>query len=108
MKNSGMDDIRQFFRLIGEQIGEGIGESMVEAVRDSLPKLRQEISNGVPARRTAAERRGAKVSLSLTRDCPVPGCGRPGRGPRYSFLCEVHREMSAEEREKYRIRPRRT
>lgn len=93
---------------MGEQIGEAIGDSMIEAVRDSLPKLREEISQGMPNRRTSAERRGAKVSLSLTRDCPVPGCGRPGRGPRYSFLCEIHREMPKEEREKYRIRPKRT
>lgn len=108
MRTNGIEDIRQFFRQMGEQIGEAIGDSMIDAVRDSLPKLRQEISQGMPSRRSSAERRGAKVSLSLTRPCPVDGCDRPGRGPRYSFLCEVHREMPPEEREKFRIRPRRT
>lgn len=108
MKVNGVDDMKQFFRQMGEQIGAAIGESMIETVRQSLPRLRQEISlDGPGPRRSAATARGAKVSLSLTRPCPVPGCDRPGRGPRFSFLCEVHRDMPLADREKYRIRPRR-
>jgi hypothetical protein len=112
MKGSGMEDMRDLFRDIGQQIGAAIGESIVEAVRAQLPRLREELgqpgSAPVPVRRvTGTSSRGAKVSAALTRPCPVPGCTRPGRGPRFSFLCDIHRELPASEREKYRIRPRR-
>ena len=112
MKTNGIEDIRDLFREIGQQIGTAIGESMVQAVRSQLPRLREEIgqpSGAAPVVRrvTAASSRGAKVSAALTRPCPVPGCSRPGRGPRFSFLCDIHRDMPQSEREKYRIRPRR-
>ena len=120
MKTTGMEDIKELFREIGEQLGTAIGESLVEAVRAQLPRLRDELASGTigsagatssysaTARRAVAQSsRGAKVSAALTRPCPVPGCNRPGRGPRFSFLCDVHRDMPASEREKYRIRPRR-
>ena len=121
-----MDDIKDLFREIGQQLGAAIGESLIQSVRSQLPRLREELgaiptgSAGLPApshpaafgtsygrRSAASSSRGAKVSAALTRPCPVPGCTRPGRGPRFSFLCDVHREMPASEREKYRIRPRR-
>jgi hypothetical protein len=112
MKATGIEDIRELFREIGQQIGNAIGESMVEAVKAQLPRLREEIgasAGGAPVVRrvTASSTRGAKVSAALTRPCPFPGCSRPGRGPRFSFLCDIHRELPASEREKYRIRPRR-
>ena len=112
MKATGMEDISNLFREIGQQIGAAIGESMVQAVRAQLPRLREEIGQAsggsapVVRRVAAASSRGAKVSAALTRPCPVPGCTRPGRGPRFSFLCDIHRELPASEREKYRIRPR--
>jgi hypothetical protein len=121
MKTTGLEDIRELFREIGVQLGTAIGESMIQAVRAQLPRLREELASGAlggsgsppsyappAARRTVAQSsRGAKVSAALTRPCPVPGCTRPGRGPRFSFLCDVHREMPASDREKYRIRPKR-
>lgn len=108
-KATGMEDIRQLFREMGQQLGAAIGESMVDAVRTQLPRLREEIGAAAPSggRRSSSAARSAKVSLSLTKPCPVPGCNRPGRGPRFSFLCEVHRDLPAGEREKYRIRPKR-
>lgn len=108
MKNNRLEDLNRMFQEIGQQLGEAIGESMVEAVRLNIPKLRDElglVSTGA-GRRTSPAARSAKVSASLTRPCPVPGCVRPGRGPRFSFLCEVHRDLPKEEREKYRVRPK--
>ena len=119
MKTTGLEDIREVFREIGVQLGTAIGESMIQAVRAQIPRLREEIASGTlgtssapafapAARRTVAQSsRGAKVSAALTRPCPVPGCTRAGRGPRFSFLCDVHRDMPQSEREKYRIRPKR-
>lgn len=109
MKTNGSDDIRQFFRTMGQQIGEAIGESMVEAVRAQIPRLREEIASGASGGGSVRRpvHRGARVSAALTRPCPVPGCSRPGRGPRFSFLCEVHRDLPASERERYRVRPKR-
>jgi len=102
------DDVALFFREIGRQLGEAVGSSMVETLRASLPAIREEMAGAVGARSgSAGDRRAAKVSASLTRPCPVPGCNRPGRGPRFSFLCEVHRDMPVGDRDKYRIRPRR-
>jgi hypothetical protein len=108
-KAQGMDDIRLLFREMGQQLGTAIGEAMIESVRAQLPRLREEmgIAAGAAPRRLTSAQRSQKVSLSLTKPCPVPGCNRPGRGPRFSFLCEVHRDMPASEREKYRIRPKR-
>lgn len=110
MKSNSMDEMKQIFREMGQQIGAAIGESMVEAVRAQLPRLREELGSPMPSNpartRVAVAARGAKVSMALTKPCPVPECGRPGRGPRFSFLCEVHREMPPEEREKYRVRPK--
>ncbi len=114
MKSPGLEDIKGIFHDIGQQLGRAIGESMVEAVRAQLPRLREEVgaTGSAPAapspRRTAAAiSRGAKVSAALTRPCPVTGCNRPGRGPRFSFLCDLHRDLPASEREKFRIRPKR-
>lgn len=108
MTKSSNDDIRQLFRDMGHKLGTAIGESMIEAVRAQLPRLREELGQaGVPTKRGNGAARSAKVSMALTKPCPVPGCNRPGRGPRFSFLCEVHRDMPQSEREKYRIRPKR-
>ena len=81
-------------------------------MRGQLPRLRQELGAArVPAEGAAPKKatstRGARVSAALTRNCPVPGCDQPGRGPRYSFLCEKHRDLPASEREQYRVRPKR-
>ena len=109
MKNNRLDDLSRMFREIGQQLGEAIGESMVSAVREQIPRLREELGATAlgSGRRSSPAARSAKVSASLTRPCPVPGCTKPGRGPRFSFLCEVHRDMPASEREKYRVRPKR-
>ena len=105
MKATGMDEIKALFRAMGQEMGEALADSMVQAVRSQLPRLREELgTTSVPSVRSLS--RGSKVSLALTRPCPVPGCDRPGRGPRFSFLCEVHRDMPAAEREKYRVRPK--
>lgn len=101
-----MNDIKDIFRSFGHELGQALGESMLEAVRAQLPRLRAELGVPLDARRPTSTR-GAKVSQALTRPCPVDGCTRQGRGPRYSFLCEVHRDMPASEREKYRIRSKR-
>src|SRR4051794_22425818 len=100
MKSTGIEDFKELFREIGQQIGNAIGESMVDAVREQLPRLREELgasaaSAPVVRRMSAGASRGAKVSAALTRPCPVPGCSRPGRGPRFSFLCDIHRELPA-------------
>lgn len=108
MKNNRLEDLSRMFQEIGHQLGQAIGESMVEAVRLNIPRLRDElgiVSTGI-GRRTSPAARSAKVSASLTRPCPVPDCNRPGRGPRFSFLCEIHRDMPKHEREKYRVRPK--
>jgi hypothetical protein len=101
-----MEDIKEMFRAMGQELGQAIGESMVETVRSQLPRLREELGGAVAMTKGRTASRGAKVSLALTRPCPVTGCSRPGRGPRFSFLCEVHRDMPQGEREKYRIRPK--
>jgi hypothetical protein len=104
-----MEDIKELFRNMGRELGQAIGESMIETVRGELPRLRDEFSSagGPPFTRRLSTTRGARVSAALSRPCPVDGCTNPGRGPRFSFLCEVHRDLPESEREKYRVRPRR-
>lgn len=108
-----MDDIKDLIRHLGQELGRSLGESMIETVRAEMPRLRAELGlaageagvSGIVRR--PASHRGAKVSMALMKPCPVPDCHRPGRGPRFSFLCEVHRDLPAGEREKYRVRPKR-
>ena len=100
-----MGDMKLLFRNVGREIGQAIGESIVETLRAEMPRIQAELTGGpVPPRRSST--RGERVSQALLRPCPVPGCEKQGRGPRFSFLCEVHRDLPAAEREKYRVRPK--
>lgn len=38
--------------------------------------------------------------------CPYPGCGRPGKGPRFGWFCEEHRSLPKTERDRIRIAQR--
>ena|SRR5262245_9834158 len=44
--------------------------------------------------------------------CPVPGCGKPGGGPKWGWFCAEHKDLPQSEKEKARsatrMRPRLT
>ncbi len=42
----------------------------------------------------AQGRAATTPKTKVTRPCPVPGCGKPGRGPRFRWLCDDHKGMS--------------
>ena len=44
---------------------------------------------------------GKKLSaLFKGRVCPVPGCGKLGKGPRFRFFCDDHKGLSKAEQDK--------
>lgn len=54
-------------------------------------RLRSKVSGTQPAARSGRPGRPAgKVSGRTGRICPVPGCGKPGAGPRNRWFCSEH------------------
>lgn len=51
------------------------------------------VTLGAQADRTSRPR--PKASTRGIKPCKVPKCGQPSKGPRYHFLCEKHRALSA-------------
>jgi uncharacterized Zn finger protein len=46
---------------------------------------------------TISQVRKASGKGKITPPCPVPGCGHPGLGPRFHWLCQEHGSMSRSE-----------
>jgi hypothetical protein len=38
--------------------------------------------------------------------CPVPGCGKPGGGPKWGWFCAEHKDLPAAEKDKARAASR--
>jgi len=85
-----------------------IAEAVRQELRDRLahvlegpglaggPAVRRGRPPGVRAERAAKRRPRAKVL------CPVPGCGKPGAGPKYGWFCKEHASLPDGEKLKYR------
>jgi hypothetical protein len=76
-------------RLLSSRAGSGSAIAVtVPSVRVALPKA-------------AGKRRGgAGQKRNIPKKCIFPGCANPSKGPRWSFLCDKHKEAPKGERKK--------
>jgi hypothetical protein len=68
-----------------------------KAVEDALAAYRALLAVDKKSEKTVKRPGvGKKVSAALTgRTCPVPGCGKLGKGPRFRFFCDDHKGLPA-------------
>ena len=88
-------------------------------IQDIIGRAAHEIAVAVRAdigeqiARLVGGRRGAGAALELsgatglgrkrrTILCPVPGCGKPGGGPKWGWFCAEHKSLPKAEQERYR------
>lgn len=75
-------DLRALVEQLTGQLTELVAAEVERRVAETLGSLRAE----------------AKVSSRPVRLCPVPGCGKPGAGPRNRYFCSAHaKDISKEE-----------
>ncbi len=79
--------VSQVLALAESRVMDRIAAALGEAAGPSSVRARRSAQKPRPVTRPVAK---AKV----TRTCPVPGCGKPGRGPRFRWLCDEHKGMS--------------
>ena len=101
-------------RTLNAIVARAAGE-IAQAVRQNIA---DEVSRLVGGQRGAGIGGGAGIALPrLGRKrriiyCPVPGCGKPGGGPKWGWFCSEHKDLPAAEKEKARsasrARPRLT
>jgi hypothetical protein len=73
-------------------------QQIVQAVRQDIAA---QVARVVRGEAEFAPRRGkGPRSRRGPVHCVYPGCTRPHKGPRFSFLCEEHRNISAAEKAK--------
>jgi hypothetical protein len=80
-------DLAPIIRGFTDQIAAVVERQTQERIRKALLA-----SLGVGG----AARRKRKAQPNI-RPCKVPGCGRPSKGPRFGYLCEIHRELGKRE-----------
>ena len=64
-------------------------------------KVKREVQALVGRAFAGARQRGGSTGARPRniRPCRVPGCGKPSKGPRFDFFCEVHRGLPAAEKD---------
>jgi hypothetical protein len=82
------------------EIVNAAARQIIQAVRQSIADEIASVARG-DSRFTLS--RGRKTSGGPRRGpahCVYPGCNQPHKGPRFSFLCDEHRNITAAEKTK--------
>jgi hypothetical protein len=86
-------------------LGEIVARTATEIAQAVRQNIAEEVSrlvgNGTTPRRGSPLVRRRRVIL-----CPVPGCGKPGGGPKWGWFCATHKDLPAAEKEKARAATR--
>jgi hypothetical protein len=94
------DRLNPILKPLAERFAADISAAVMDfvkaRVRDEVEAVLGRAVRTMPQRAT---KRRASAGHSNIRPCRVPGCSRQSKGPRFDFFCEVHRTMSAEEKE---------
>ena len=85
-----------------------IQDIVTRAAREIAAAVRRNIADEVTALLGSG---GSTVDAQASRKrriitCPVPGCGKPGGGPKWGWFCADHRDLPAAEKEKARAATR--
>jgi hypothetical protein len=84
------------------QILAAAAPQIASAVRAHLTMLLSGRDGGaLGSTATSARGFGPKQHHTFPTHCIHPGCSNDHRGPRWSFLCEKHRDISKSEKQKY-------
>lgn len=98
-----------------EELRDLLNKHVAAAVDEAIGAYRRHINAGLGegngrrrGRPPAAEggttgkaRRRRTTAAKVVRHCPVPGCTKPTKGPRFRFFCEEHRELPRAEQDRY-------
>ena len=77
-------------RLLASRAGSG----RAVAVAVNVPSVK------VAVGKAGKPRGGAGQKRNIPKKCIVPGCTNPSKGPRWSFLCDKHKDAPKAERKK--------
>ncbi len=91
------DKLKTIIRPLADRFAAEVSAAVMEfvqaQVREQVESVIGRVVKGLPNGTVPRVR-------AAVRPCRVPGCGRPSKGPRFDFFCEVHRSLPAEEKEK--------
>ena len=77
-----------------------IASAVRQNIADEVNRLVGGASGGLKAN-------GLGLRKRATILCPVPGCGKPGGGPKWGWFCAEHKDLTEAEKEKARVATRR-
>jgi hypothetical protein len=88
-----VDALRKQVEVLGAAIEQDAGTKAEERVKtEIMTKL------GIPDTPPTGRKKAAKdpaAPKAPPRECKVPGCSNPSKGPRFRYLCQDHREPPA-------------
>jgi hypothetical protein len=85
-------NLREFVERVTGELASLLTAEIELRVSEALESLRSEAPGPGPGSSTDGRRAG--------RLCPVPGCGKPGAGPRNRWFCREHAEKLSVEEQK--------
>lgn len=96
--------VAQFSERLGAELISLIQDSARElasdTVRAQLAPLMDGLGTAKPSAESSPARRTGGAGQRRVFPCPVPDCKKQGKGPRFHYLCEDHRDMNKRDREK--------
>ncbi len=94
-KSTGDDALRSLVDSFVAQITALTEARLMDRVAAALGGALGPTRAGAPRQaRQAAAGKTAPRTMTVPRPCPVPGCGKPGRGPRFRWLCDEHKGIA--------------
>ncbi|HEY3352672.1 MAG TPA: hypothetical protein VGQ83_05455 [Polyangia bacterium] len=105
MPRSHKDPLKAILAPIADRFAAEISAAVMDYVEARVRDEVQAVVDRTFGGQHDAPARGPRRELAVARPerkvrvCRVPGCGRPSKGPRFDFFCEVHRDLPAAEKE---------
>ena len=82
-----------------------INDIVTRAAQEIAQTVRQSILdevNQLVSGRANVAIEGGMARKRRVITCPVPGCGKPGGGPKWGWFCAEHKDLPSSEKEKAR------
>lgn len=101
--------IQEIIARAAQEIAQAVRENIAAEVARLVQSSGVSISAALTERATASSSSSSGAAAERKRRkilCPVPGCGRPGGGPKWGWFCAEHKNLSPEEKEQARAASR--